>query len=1038
MGRAMLARERLLRRLGSRWVAPVMVVSAPVGYGKTTLLAQAMAVNAAAPSGVDCWLACDADDANASSLGEGLARAVGAPSGPGVGGGPEPQADPANAVAEAMWRRSPQQVALIVDDVQKIPSASDAAGLLARIVGSLPANGHIVLSGRGPPPVPLARLEVEGRVARLDENDLAFNDDEVSEFAALRGVPSDKLSGCGGWPALAELSATSRSGVTADYVGQEVLGDMSPARRRSLAMLAHLESFDDDLARAVIRDDADVEEVLAGIPLVAEVAGGERSLHALWRSLLAGEVTTAEVADARRRAARVLSGRGRVEPAARLLIDAEAWSDLGDTVVAALGAAHPPVPHDVLAEWLSRLPADQRATPGGRLLAAMAAVESDPLGAASRLENAAGAFRAAGDLTGELACLVQLGQLAWWSERPEHLAALAVRVFELEAAGCEEALPLACLGRALVFDVQNDSRQVLAELDRIPPGSLNDVWQGVVSWLRSISLMHLGDAEASLSTAHHALAHAGPLHEPLAEGARIQALWFQGRVDDVLRALPALVERVRRAGYRNYTALAAAQCSLVHAMQGQPERAAEHLAQARTAGAAPDAPLVDTDLAIAEAALAVATGDEDTAGDVLTTYLSRQPLGEGHSAAPQQRSLALFYVLVPATRPTWDRAELGPAFAVARDLARAVVAVREARRLPPIAPPFPDTAIVRAHLPLRWAAELALAAVAAGRDDGWQLLDGLWPAARPYVAVLAEPAKSHRTGASAPHKAARAALARLAVPPVGRLRLRLLGPVELLRDGTPVRADDWRRERVRSLLAYLALHGTISRSQIADELWPALDVEAQSRNLRVTLTYLLRVIEPGRGTRDASFFVRQDGGNLALHPGESLAVDVWDFDAACASATEADEQGSASAALGHALRAVDLWRGEPTELVSEPWAIALVEERRLRFMSIATRAGELLLARGGVNDADAARALAERALAIDPWHEPAHRLVVAAHRATGDDRAARRALGRYREAIHGLGLSPDEATRMVERLLDSTVGSAALRKASSHQRPKRR
>jgi DNA-binding SARP family transcriptional activator len=1016
----MLVRPRLLERLRARWYVPVIVVSAPAGYGKTMLLSQAIAANAVAPLGIDCWLACEPDDATASSLGEGMVQAIGAVPATAVSGGARPEAEsrPALAVvvSEAMWRRSPQQVALVVDDVHEIPAGSEAAALLASIVDALPANGHIVLAGRGPPPVPLARLEVEGRAARLDEADLAFNEDELAEFATLRGVPRANVASCEGWPALAELSTTAGSDVTAEYVGQEVLSGLPATRRRDLALLAHLGSFDDDLARAVIGPDLDLAGLVNGLPLVTAVSSGERSLHALWRSLLADEVTPVEVADARRLAAAAHRARGRAAAAARLLIAAEAWEELGEAIVDALGAAHPPVPRDVLAEWFSRLPADVRSTPSGQLLAAVVAVEADPDGAVPRLEDAAAGFRAAGHLTGELACLVQLGQIAWWSESPERLAALAVRVFDLEAAGCDQAVPVACLGRALVFDVQNDSRQVLSELDRVPPGSLNHVWQGVVSWVRSTTLMHLGDAPAALEAAEHALAHAGPLHAPLAEGARLQALWFEGSGDVVVAALPGLVERVRRAGYRNYTCLAAAQCCLVHAHLGQTERAAEHLAQARSVGANPDAPLVDTDLAIAEAALAVAGGDDIRATGVLTAYLARQPLAEGRSAAPQQRSLALFYVLVASTRPAWDRAELGPAFVVARDLARALVAVRENRRLPRDTPSLPDATIVRAHLPLRWAAELGVAAVAAGRDDGWQLLDGIWPAGRPAVADLA----GHPTRAL--RMAARTAVGRLAVPPTGRLKLSLLGPVELRQDGEPIQAVDWRRERVRSLLAHLALTGTVSRRQLADDLWPALDPEAQSRNLRVTLTYLLRVLEPNRMQRDASFYVRQHGGNLSLHPGDSLEVDVWEFDALCERARDADRGGSASAALDHALVAVDLWRGEPTELVSEPWAVPIVEQRRLRFAAVATRAGELLLAHG---DAERAHALADRALAIDPWLESAHRLVVAAHRTAGDDLAARRALGRYREAIRDLGLSPDEATLMVERLLDHPAGGSS-------------
>jgi DNA-binding SARP family transcriptional activator len=240
--------------------------------------------------------------------------------------------------------------------------------------------------------------------------------------------------------------------------------------------------------------------------------------------------------------------------------------------------------------------------------------------------------------------------------------------------------------------------------------------------------------------------------------------------------------------------------------------------------------------------------------------------------------------------------------------------------------------------------------------------------------------------------------------------------VDLLVDGAPVRSAAWRRERVRSLLAYLALHGTVSRGQAGDDLWPRLDAGAQSRNLRVTLSYLLRVLEPDRAPRDASFFVRQHGANLTLHREEWLTGDVWDFDALCDEAEQADERGDPARALDCALRAVALWRGEPTDLLSEPWAVAPLEHRRHRYAAVATRAGELLLAQRRFGPA---RASAEQALTVDPWHEAAHRLVIAVHQAAGDVLAARAALARYRAAVHELGISPDDTTLMVERLLEN-------------------
>ena len=984
-GRESVLRQRLLELLRLRFTHPVVVVVAPAGYGKTTALAQALEENRLAPTGLDAWLTCDAADGAASTLAAGLCDALGV----GAPAGGEPDHAVA-AVVEAIWHRSPEEVALLLDDVHEVPAGSPGAELLGALAAALPRNGHLVLAGRAVP-IPLARLDLAGHVLSVDESTLAFTDDELDEFAHRRGVPRDRLAGCAGWPALAELAASAGiDAIDTAYLWEEVLAGITPSRRQDLALLAHVGPFDDDLAATVLGHDVDLASTVADLPLVGQAGDGSRSLHSLWRPLLAREVLPSQIATARRRAGVTLAERGEVARALQLLGQAAAWDDMTTVVTEVLGVARPPVHSDVVAAWSAQLPDDLGGSPLARLLDAVAAVRNRPDAAARRLGEVMLRFREEGELAGELACVAQLAQLAWWWEQPEQMLAVAARLVELEAAGYEPAIPLACLARALVADVANDSTAALAELDRIPPGSFNETWQSLVDWLRSTSLNHLGRPREALAAAERACAHPSPLHAPLIESARLQARWFLGEVDDVLRELPPLVARTEATGLRDYTALMAASCCTALAMAGRPDAAAPFLEQARHVATSRELPLVDVNLAIGHAELAIARGDDDAAAEVLHDYLRRWPLlGAGHAAAPQQRMLTLWYVLVPESREVWDRAPLGPCFQQARDLARRLVAARGSPTRsagsagpagprgsggPTRWPSLPDPHVVRAHLPIRWATELALAEIGAGRQDGWTLLEALWPTAQAEVRRRASDAASPLS------RPARAALGRLPVPPSAKLELVLLGPVELRRDGVPVDAPEWRRERVRSLLAHLVLHRSVARERLADDLWPDLDADAQSRNLRVTLTHLLRVLEPDRKERDASFLVRSHGSNLVLESGDHLDADVWSFDEHWQRASEADRRGAPSVGLPAMCAAVALWRGEPTELANEPWALTEVEDRRLRLRTMATRAAELLLAKGQSEDA---RQMVQVALEVDPWSETALRIAAAADRALG-------------------------------------------------------
>jgi ATP/maltotriose-dependent transcriptional regulator MalT len=73
----MLIRPRLLSTLRGRFDRRLTVVTAGAGFGKSTLLVQAIDENVLDTLGVDAWVRCTPDDAAASVLGTAVCAALG-------------------------------------------------------------------------------------------------------------------------------------------------------------------------------------------------------------------------------------------------------------------------------------------------------------------------------------------------------------------------------------------------------------------------------------------------------------------------------------------------------------------------------------------------------------------------------------------------------------------------------------------------------------------------------------------------------------------------------------------------------------------------------------------------------------------------------------------------------------------------------------------------------------------------------------------------------------------------------------------------
>ena len=212
------------------------------------------------------------------------------------------------------------------------------------------------------------------------------------------------------------------------------------------------------------------------------------------------------------------------------------------------------------------------------------------------------------------------------------------------------------------------------------------------------------------------------------------------------------------------------------------------------------------------------------------------------------------------------------------------------------------------------------------------------------------------------------------------LRLALLGPPVVLRDGLPVTFDT---RKAVALLALLAVTGREhSREQLADLLWPEADSAKGRASLRRTLSVTAAAMGPGLTISRAAVTL-----DLA-----AVEVDVREFEALIARADAESLE-----------RAVQLYRDDFLSgfvLRScpdfEEWQWSVAEGLR---QALARGLQRLVAACIAEGDLERATGHARRWLQLDPLHEPAHQAIIRLHGWAGQRSAAMR---QYRSLVRVL------------------------------------
>lgn len=287
-------RPRLINRLNAGLNGSLILISAPAGYGKTTLVTEWLHSLTSIPSTSGrskgmlregeglrvAWLSLDESDNDPRRFLDYLLAAVKQIQ-PDVGQSVKtmllsPEPPPLKIIISALlevWSALPSNAILALDDYHVITNIIIHDLLNQLLVHMSPAL-HLVILTRADPPLPLARLRVRNQLTEIRANDLRFTLDEVTAFLSQTmrlSLTSEQVAlleaRTEGWIAGLQLAALSMQGhenvedfvaafagshhYVVDYLVEEALNRQPEKTRDFLLKTSILERMNASLCKAL-------------------------------------------------------------------------------------------------------------------------------------------------------------------------------------------------------------------------------------------------------------------------------------------------------------------------------------------------------------------------------------------------------------------------------------------------------------------------------------------------------------------------------------------------------------------------------------------------------------------------------------------------------------------------------------------------------------------------------------------------------------------------------------------------------------------
>lgn len=1052
-------RPRLIETLHDQLDQKLILVVAPAGYGKTTLLLD-MASSSEVPA---CWLTLDSLDQDPQRFLNYLVSSIascfptfGRESLTALESMVSVEGDSERlliAITNEIRARIFEHFVLIMDDYHLVDASTDIRRLVSRFVQLASENVHLLLASRSLPTIPnMPLLVARGLVSGISFEDLAFLPEEISQYfiqnsgrLISEAEAAQVAAETEGWIAAIHLTNALKSlhgparpfsafADLFDFFASEVLDKQSSEIREFLLVTSMFEAFDAGLCQAVL------DPLLPGAPrswpaLIAAVQannvftvplgqdGRWIRYHNMFKQFLVSQLLYEQPTlswHIQKQLARYYELNQSWEEALHL------YDSLGDQE-ALVGVFAKAGSHFLssgkiltLANWLNRVPEGlQQENPIVLSLQGVVHVtQGNPQLGVSLLTQAQELFRGAGDepnlaltLTRRASAFRQMGQFQQALGDAEEALGLTRELTDPEARATH-AEAMRMKGQAQFrLDELDEALSCLQTALALYSGLRMEANIPVLEMELGMLSRACGDREAALRYYESALKtwqEKGNVGSMAGLLNNMGGLYHEeGRFSEAFRTLEDALAAAEQSGFIRTQALAYnSMGDLLYDLQDTEQAAYCHAKAHELANQLSDSFLIFYEN-LAQVRLARQARRSDEAYDLIEELIRG-------SATPTSYRLALMKVeegccLLAQERPREAAARMKEALQLLVQGGRAYEV--DSLRLWLVA------ALGQVDLQAAWSEFGALEKQGQGLQSPGPLYisalhcypwlnrmlpdDGAAPEGFRHFMTEVQKYGEELTRV---RRQLRQISKRIAISPP-KIAVHALGASQVIRDGRVLTLSDWQTHEARDLFFYLMFSPPRTKEQIALVFWPDISPARLKMRFKTNIYRIRQALGQNVITFEDEFY--------RFNPYVDHSCDIDEFHALVAAAKETDDPSRVVELLRSA---IDLVQGPFLPDLDSIWVSdirsSLASEYHVALYSLA----EGYLA---VGDPENCLAISEKLVALDPLQEKAHRLRMQAFAALRDRPGLAKQYQQCKDVLEReLGILPSNETAMLyERLL---------------------